>query len=173
MANQKLTMEEFNRICTECGLTPDVKRNEQCFGEASYFTYTHPISDTPIEFACYEEFSEDDNIYISVGVPSQFNMALGDYPSERISTDFPFIAEARIRSCIENQKRFLDAELEARNKTTIPFNKFIDFMAKKYPFWRNVTVELSCPFKEFMNKIEGATVQFNAGDVSATFKEST
>ena len=173
MANQKFTMEEFNRICTECGLTPDVKRNEQCFGEASYFTYTHPISDKPIEFAYYEEFCEDDNIYISVGVPSQFNMALGDYPSERISTDFPFIAEERIRSCIENQKRFLDEELEARNKTTIPFNKFIDFMSKKYPCWRNVTVELSCPFNEFMKKIEGATVQFNTGDVSATFKETT
>lgn len=172
MARQKLTMEEFNRICTECGLTPDVKRNELCFGEASYFTYTHPISDKPINFAYYEDFSDDDRTYISVGVPSQLNLALGDYHSERISTDFPFIDEEQIRSCIENQKKFLDAEFEARKKTTVPFNKFIDYLSKTYPCWRNVTVELSCPFNEFMQKIEGATVQFKAGDVSATFKES-
>ena len=169
----RLTVEEFNRACTECGLTPDVKKNESCFDEASYFYLTHPISDKPIEVACYEEFQEDDHSYIMVDVPrQQLNLALSGYKFEVISTDSPYgITEEKVRRSIANLKQFLDEEYEARKQKVIPLDKFINYLSKTYSCWRNATVELSCPFNECMEKIDRASVQFKVGDVSATFKQ--
>ena len=168
-----LSVEDFNRICIDCGLTPDEKKNAACFDEASYFYITHPISDKPIEIACYEEFQEDDHCYIMVDVPRHhLNLALSGYKFEVISTTTPYgLTEEKVRRSIANLKQFLDEEYEARKQKVVPFNKFIDYLSKTYACWNNVTVELSCPFNEFMEKIANASIHFKVGDVSATFKQ--
>ena len=168
-----LSVEDFNRICIDCGLTPDEKKNAACFDEASYFYSTHPISDKPIEIACYEEFQEDDNCYIKVDVHrQQLNLALSGYKFEVISTTSPYgLTEEKVRRSIANLKQFLDEEYEARKQKVIPLNKFIDYLSKTYGCWQNTVVELSCPFNEFTEKIANASVHFKVGDVSATFKQ--
>lgn len=168
-----LSVEDFNRICIDCGLTPDEKKNAACFDEASYFYITHPISDKPIEIACYEEFQEDDNCYIKVDVHrQQLNLALSGYKFEVISTTSPYgLTEEKVRRSIANLKQFLDEEYEARKQKVIPLNKFIDYLSKTYGCWQNTVVELSCPFNEFMEKIANASVHFKVGEVSATFKQ--
>lgn len=169
----RLSMEDFNRICIDCGLTPNEEKNAACFDEASYFYITHPISDKPIEIACYEEFQEDDHCYVIVDVPrQQLNLALSGYKFEVISTNSPYgITEEKIRRSIANLKQFLDEEYEARKQKVVPLDKFIDYFSKTYACWKNVTVELSCPFNEFMEKIVNESVHLNVGDVSATFKQ--
>lgn len=168
-----LSVEDFNRICIDCGLTPDEKKNAACFDEASYFYITHPISDKPIEIACYEEFQEDDNCYIKVDVHrQQLNLALSGYKFEVISTTSPYgLTEEKVRRSIANLKQFLDEEYEARKQKVIPLNKFIDYLSKTYGCWQNTVVELSCPFNEFMEKIANVSVHFKVGEVSATFKQ--
>ena len=168
-----LSVEDFNRICIDCGLTPDEKKNAACFDEASYFYITHPISDKPIEIACYEEFQEDDNCYIKVDVHrQQLNLALSGYKFEVISTTSPYgLTEEKVRRSIANLKQFLDEEYEARKQKVVPLDKFIDYFYKTYACWKNVTVELSCPFNEFMEKVVNESVHLSVGDVSATFKQ--
>lgn len=168
-----LSVEDFNRICIDCGLTPNKEKNAACFDEASYFYIKHPISDKPIEIACYEEFQEDDHCYIMVDVPrQQLNLALSGYKFEVISTSSPYgLTEEKVRRSIANLKQFLDEEYEARKKTVVPLDKFIDYFYKTYACWHNVTVELSCPFNEFMEKVVNASVHINVGDVSVTFKQ--
>jgi len=174
----RLSVEDFNRICIDCGLTHDEKKNAACFDEASYFYITHPISDKPIEIACYEEFQEGDSCcvkdyYIRVDVHrQQLNLALSGYKFEVISTSSPYgLTEEKVRRSIANLKQFLDKEYEARKQKVIPLNKFIDYLSKTYGCWQNTEVELSCPFNEFMEKIANASVHFKVGDVSATFKQ--
>lgn len=174
----RLSMEDFNRICIDCGLTPNEEKNAIRFGEASYFYIKHPISDKPIEIACYEEIPDDDHCdiihyYISVDVPrQQLNLALSGYRFEVISTSSPYgLTEEKVRRSIANLKQFLDEEYEARKQKVVPLNKFIDYFYKTYACWRNVSVELSCPFNEFMEKVVNASVHINVGDVSVTFKQ--
>lgn len=173
-----LFVEDFNRICIDCGLTPDEKKNASRFDEASYFYIKHPISDKPIEIACYEEYQEDDqgdinHYYIRVDVPrQQLNLALSGYKFEVISTNSPYgITEEKVRRSIANLKQFLDEEYEARKQKVVPLDKFIDYFYKTYACWKNVTVELSCPFNEFMEKVVNESVHLSVGDVSAIFKQ--
>ena len=41
-------MEDFNRICLDCGLVPNESKNTMFNNEASYFDLVHPLSEEPI-----------------------------------------------------------------------------------------------------------------------------
>jgi len=169
----RLSMEDFNRICLDCGLTPDVEKNKEYLDEASYFTITHPLSDKPIEVAAYEDFIDDDSTFVRITAPrNKLHLALSGFDFYVIDTDSPRgITEYKVRKAIANVKQFLDAEYEARKQKTISFEGFINYLSKTSACWKNTTVELSCPFNEFMEKIENASVHFKVGDVTATFKQ--
>lgn len=169
----RLSMEDFNRICLDCGLTPNVEKNKEYLDEGSYFTITHPISDKPIEVAAYEDFTDDDDTYVRITAPrNKLNLALSDFDFYVIETSSPRgITESKVRKAIANVKQFLDAEYEARKQKTISFERFINYLSKTAACWKNTTVELSCPFNEFMEKIANASVYFKVGDVTATFKQ--
>lgn len=172
-APHRLSMEEFNQACLECGLTPNEERNKEYNNEASYFTISHPLSDKPIPIAAYEDFIDDDDVFINVEIPrNQLNLALAGYEFNVISTNSAYrLTPKRIKEAIENMKAFLDKELEARKKTSVPFERFINYLGKTCSSWKNATVELSCPFDEFMQKIQEESVQLKVGNVSATFKQ--
>ena len=47
--NKRCSMENFNRICLDCGLVPNESKNTMYNNEASYFDLVHPLSEQPIE----------------------------------------------------------------------------------------------------------------------------
>ena len=143
-------MEDFNRICLDCGLVPNEAKNKKYNNEASYFDLVHPLSEQPIEVAYYEDFIDDD--YSTIHVGAHIHSILG-YHFGIIHTTRLGIDEEYIRMSIDKLKHFLDEELEARKKTKVPLKEFIDFIAPQRELVRNGMVELSVPFNEFIAKL--------------------
>ena len=143
-------MENFNRICLDCGLVPNESKNTMYKNEASYFDLVHPLSEQPIEVAYYEDFIDDD--YSTIHVGAHIHSILG-YHFRIIDTTRLGIDEEYIRKSIEKLKHFLDEELEARKKTKVPLKEFIDFIAPQRELVRNGMVELSVPFNDFIAKL--------------------
>jgi len=149
-AKTKLEMEDFNRICLDCGLVPNEAKNKEYNNEASYFDLVHPISKEPIEVAYYEDFIDDD--YSTIHVGAHIRSILG-YHFAIIHTTRLGLDEEYLRQSIHKLKLFLDDELEARKKTKVPLKEFIDFIAPQRELVRNGMVELSVPFNEFIAKL--------------------
>ena len=149
-AKAKLEMEDFNRICLDCGLVPNEAKNKEYNNEASYFDLVHPISKEPIEVAYYEDFIDDD--YSTIHVGAHIRSILG-YHFAIIHTTRLGLDEEYLRQSIHKLKLFLDDELEARKKTKVPLKEFIDFIAHQRELVRNGMVELSVPFNEFIAKL--------------------
>ena len=147
---KKLEMEDFNRICLDCGLTPNEAKNKEYNNEASYFNLVHPISKEPIEVAYYEDFIDDD--YSTIHVGACIRSILG-YHFSIVHTTRLGIDEEYIRQSIRKLKLFLDEELEARKNTKVPLKEFIDFIAPQRELVRNGLVELSVPVSEFIAKL--------------------
>ena len=149
-AKTKLEMEDFNRICLDCGLVPNEAKNKEYNNEASYFDLVHPISKEPIEVAYYEDFIDDD--YSTIHVGAHIRSILG-YHFAIIHTTRLGLDEEYLRQSIHKLKLFLDDELEARKKTKVPLKEFIDFIAPQRELVRNGLVELSVPVSEFITKL--------------------
>ena len=147
---KKLEMEDFNRICLDCGLIPNEAKNKEYNNEASYFNLVHPISKEPIEVAYYEDFIDDD--YSTIHVGACIRSILG-YHFSIVHTTRLGIDEEYIRQSIRKLKLFLDEELEARKNTKVPLKEFIDFIAPQRELVRNGLVELSVPVSEFIAKL--------------------
>ena len=147
---KKLEMEDFNRICLDCGLVPNEAKNKEYNNEASYFNLVHPLSEQPIEVAYYEDFIDDD--YSTIHVGAYIHSILG-YHFRIIDTTRLGIDEEYIRHSIDKLKHFLDEELEARKNTKVPLKEFIDFIAPQRELVRNGMVELSVPVSEFIKKL--------------------
>lgn len=147
---KKLEMEDFNRICLDCGLVPNEAKNKEYNNEASYFNLVHPLSEQPIEVAYYEDFIDDD--YSTIHVGAHIRSILG-YHFCIIDTTRLGIDEEYIRQSIRKLKLFLDEELEARKNTKVPLKEFIDFIAPQRELVRNGLVELSVPISEFIAKL--------------------
>ena len=147
---KKLEMEDFNRICLDCGLVPNEAKNKEYNNEASYFNLVHPISKAPIEVAYYEDFIDDD--YSTIHVGACIRSILG-YHFSIVHTTRLGIDEEYIRQSIRKLKLFLDEELEARKNTKVPLKEFIDFIAPQRELVRNGLVELSVPVSEFIAKL--------------------
>lgn len=147
---KRLSMEDFNRICLDCGLVPNESKNKEYNNEASYFDLVHPLSEQPIEVAYYEDFIDDDYSTIHVGahIPSILGYRFSIIHTTRLGID-----EEYIRQSIDKLKHFLDEELEARKKTKVHLKEFIDFIAPQRELVRNGMVELSVPFNEFIAKL--------------------
>ena len=147
---KRCSMEDFNRICLDCGLVPNESKNTMFNNEASYFDLVHPLSEEPIEVAFYEDFIDDDYSTIHVGahIPSILGYRFSIIHSTRLGID-----EEYIRQSIDKLKHFLDEELEARKKTKVHLQEFIDFIAPQRELVRNGMVELSVPFNEFIAKL--------------------
>lgn len=154
-AKTKLEMEDFNRICLDCGLVPNEAKNTEYNNEASYFDLVHPLSEQPIEVAYYEDFIDDD--YSTIHVGAHIHSILG-YHFSIIHTTRLGIDEEYIRKSIDKLKHFLDEELEARKKTKVRLKEFIDFISTQRELVRNGMVELSVPFNEFIAKLGKKTV---------------
>lgn len=149
-AKTKLEMEDFNRICLDCGLAPNEAKNTEYNNEASYFDLVHPLSEQPIEVAYYEDFIDDD--YSTIHVGAHIHSILG-YHFAIIHTTRLGLDEEYLRQSIDKLRHFLDEELEARKKTKFRLKEFIDFIAPQRELVRNGMVELSVPFNEFIAKL--------------------
>ncbi len=149
-AKTKLEMEDFNRICLDCGLVPNEAKNTEYNNEASYFDLVHPLSEQPIEVAYYEDFIDDD--YSTIHVGAHIHSILG-YHFAIIHTTRLGLDEEYLRQSIDKLRHFLDEELEARKKTKFRLKEFIDFIAPQRELVRNGMVELSVPFNEFIAKL--------------------
>lgn len=149
---KRLSMEDFNRICLDCGLVPNEAKNKKYNNEASYFNLVHPISKEPTEVAYYEDFIDDDDTFLYIGA-HQIGSILGKQFCQT-STSFLRIPESEVREYIENVKKLLDEELEARKNTKVPLKELIDFLAYGDIETSKVMVELSVPFNEFLAKLE-------------------
>lgn len=147
---KKLEMEDFNRICLDCGLVPNEAKNKEYNNEASYFDLVHPLSEQPIEVAYYEDFIDDD--YSTIHVGAHIHSILG-YHFAIIHTTRLGLDEEYLRQSIDKLRHFLDEELEARKKTKFRLKEFIDFIAPQRELVRNGMVELSVPFNEFIAKL--------------------
>lgn len=147
---KKLEMEDFNRICLDCGLAPNEAKNTEYNNEASYFDLVHPLSEQPIEVAYYEDFIDDD--YSTIHVGAHIHSILG-YHFAIIHTTRLGLDEEYLRQSIDKLRHFLDEELEARKKTKFRLKEFIDFIAPQRELVRNGMVELSVPFNEFIAKL--------------------
>lgn len=147
---KKLEMEDFNRICLDCGLIPNEAKNKEYNNEASYFNLVHPLSEQPIEVAYYEDFIDDD--YSTIHVGAHIRSILG-YHFSIIHTTRLGLDEEYLRKSIRKLQLFLDEELEARKKTKVPIKDFIDFIAPQRELVRNGLVELSVPVSEFIKKL--------------------
>lgn len=148
-------MEDFNRICLDCGLIPNEAKNKMYNNEASYFDLVHPLSEEPIEVAFYEDFIDDDYSTIHVGahIHSILGYRFSIIHQTRIGIASLGIDEEYIRQSIDKLKHFLDEELEARKKTKLHLQELIDFIAPQRELVRTVMVELSVPFNEFIAKL--------------------
>ncbi len=89
-------MEDFNRICLDCGLIPNEAKNKEYNNEASYFNLVHPLSEQPIEVAYYEDFIDFiapqrelvRNGMVELSVPvSEFIKKLGKNPVLKIDVE--------------------------------------------------------------------------------------
>lgn len=146
---KKLEMEDFNRICLDCGLVPNESKNTEYNNEASYFNLVHPLSEQPIEVAYYEDFIDD---YSTIHVGAHIHSILG-YHFAIVHTTRLGIDEEYLRQSIDKLKHFLDEEREARKKTKVRLKEFIDFIAPQRELVRNGMVELSVPVSEFIAKL--------------------
>lgn len=151
---KRLSMEDFNRICLDCGLVPNEEKNTYYNNEASYFNLVHPVSKTPIEVAYYEDFIEDDDTYLYIGAHGVGSILEKNY--HQISTSYLRIEESEIRTSIEKVKKLLDEELEARKSSNVPLHSLVDFLAQADI--DTVSVELSVPFQEFIDKLTESPV---------------
>ena len=147
---KRCSMEDFNRICLDCGLAPNESKNTMYNNESSYFDLVLPLSEEPIEVAYYEEFIDDDYSIIHVGahIPSILGYRFSIIHSTRLCIDEEYICQS-----IDKLKHFLDEELEARKKTKVHLKEFIDFIAPQRELVRNGMLELSVPFNEFIAKL--------------------
>lgn len=148
---KRLSMEDFNRICLDCGLVPNEAKNTYYNNEASYFNLVHPVSKTPVEVAYYEDFIDDDDTYLFVGAHGVGSILEKDYC--QFSTSYLRIEESELRTSIEKVKKLLDEELEARKSADVPLHSLVDFLAHADIDTQKVRVELSVPFHEFIEKL--------------------
>ncbi len=153
---KRLSMEDFNRICLDCGLVPNEEKNKYYNNEASYFSRVHPVSKKPVEVAYYEDFIDDDDTYLYVGAHGVGSILEKDYC--QFSTSYLRIKESELRTSIEKVKKLLDEELEARKSTNVPLHSLADFLAHADIDTKKVSVELSVPFQEFIDKLSESPV---------------
>ena len=152
---KRLSMEDFNRICLDCGLVPNEAKNTKYNHEASYFNLVHPLAKEPIEVAYYEEFIDDDDTYLYIGA---FASSILGKDFCQTSTNYLRIEESIVRKGIEEVKKLLDEEFEARKNTKVPLKKFVNFLAHSRIDITKSVVELSVPFHEFLDKLSENTV---------------
>ena len=153
---KRLSMDEFNRICLDCGLVPNEAKNKYYNNEASYFNLVHPVSKNPVEVAYYEDFIDDDDTYLYVGAHGVGSILKKDYC--QFSTSYLGIKESELRTSIDKVKKLLDEELEARKSTKVPLHSLADFLAHADIDTQKVSVELSVTFQEFIDKLSESPV---------------
>lgn len=160
MSNKRFSMEEFNRICTDCGLihtedTPD----------KSIFGIKHPLSEYPITIAVYvkaKDSTEDcPDEFIAVDInESKYAMVLL-FKERYIRTNRPWEVDgSQLRETIKGIKSYLDAEYEARKGNNISLERLIHFVNASADRLFNTSVELSCPVQEFLNNMYGVMATF-------------
>lgn len=147
---KRLSMEDFNRICLDCGLVPNEAKNKEYNDEASYFNLVHPLAKEPIEVAYYEDFIDDDDTYLYIGAHT--GSILGKNFCQT-STNYLRIEESVVRKEIETVKKLLDEEFEARKNTKVPLKEFVNFLAHSRINITKPVVELSVPFHEFLDRL--------------------
>lgn len=160
MSNKRFNMEEFNRICMDCGLIhmEDTPNN-------SIFGIRHPLSEIPITIAVYVkakdsmEYCPDE--YIAVEINERKYAMVLPFMGRYIRTSRPWeLDEAQLRETINGIKSYLDAEYEARKGNNISLERLFHFVNASADRLFNTSVELSCPVQEFLNNMYGVTATF-------------
>lgn len=160
MSDKRFNMEEFNRICTDCGLIhmEDLPTN-------SIFGIKHPLSELPIIIAVYvkaKDSTEDCPYeFIAVEINERKYAMVLPFMGNYIRTYRPWeLDAAQLREAINNIKSYLDAEYESRKGNNISLERLFHFVTASADRLYNTSVELSCSVQEFLNNMYGVTATF-------------
>lgn len=163
--SNRFTMDDFNRICTDCGLIHTEDTPLQ-----SVFSINHPLSNKPIAIATYikSKDSTDDNPdeFVAVEVSESTYAKALPFRVDYIRTIRTWLLdEQQIRDAIKSVTSFLDSEYKARKGKTISMERFFHFINDndvERLFYTDL--ELSCTVQEFLDNMYGVTATIKKGD---------
>ena len=161
----RFTMDDFNRICTDCGLIHTKNTSLQ-----SVFSVKHPLSDKPIDIAVYikaKDSTEDNpDEFVAVEVSETKYAKALPFRVDFIRTIRTWLLdETQVRDAIKSVTSFLDAEYEARKGNRISLERFFHFINDNdVDRLFHTDLELSCTVQEFLDNMYGVTATIKKGD---------